>query len=148
MAAGEEMFPVAWHGYDSRQLSQLGPIGRFVAECDCRRVAKRERFKPWQATRRRDPPSLRRCWAWTDASASWRSRSRRAAKQTRPMQAVTTLIAAQLVDGARRLAGRQLDAAGRGRAVRASQRLVAEARSPARRAERTRVCVPASWRST
>jgi hypothetical protein len=27
MAAGEEMFPVAWHGYDSRQLSQLGPIG-------------------------------------------------------------------------------------------------------------------------
>lgn len=26
MAAGEEMFPVAWHGYDSRQLSQLGPI--------------------------------------------------------------------------------------------------------------------------
>jgi len=28
MAAGEEMFPVAWHGYDSRQLSQLGPIGR------------------------------------------------------------------------------------------------------------------------
>jgi hypothetical protein len=28
MAAGEEMFPVAWHGYDSKQLSQLGPIGR------------------------------------------------------------------------------------------------------------------------
>ena len=28
MAAGEEMFPVAWYGYDSRQLSQLGPIGR------------------------------------------------------------------------------------------------------------------------
>jgi hypothetical protein len=27
MAAGEEMFPVAWHGYDSKQLSQLGPIG-------------------------------------------------------------------------------------------------------------------------
>jgi hypothetical protein len=27
MAAGEEMFPVAWHGYDSRQLIQLGPIG-------------------------------------------------------------------------------------------------------------------------
>ncbi len=27
MTAGEEMFPVAWHGYDSRQLSQLGPIG-------------------------------------------------------------------------------------------------------------------------
>ena len=27
MAAGEEMFPVAWYGYDSRQLSQLGPIG-------------------------------------------------------------------------------------------------------------------------
>ncbi len=26
MAAGEEMFPVAWHGYDSRQLIQLGPI--------------------------------------------------------------------------------------------------------------------------
>jgi hypothetical protein len=26
MAAGEEMFPVAWHGYDSKQLSQLGPI--------------------------------------------------------------------------------------------------------------------------
>jgi len=29
MTAGEEMFPVAWHGYDSRQLSQLGPINRF-----------------------------------------------------------------------------------------------------------------------
>jgi len=28
MAAGEEMFPVAWHGYDSRQLIRLGPIGR------------------------------------------------------------------------------------------------------------------------
>ena len=28
MAAGEEMFPVAWHGYDARQLRQLGPIGR------------------------------------------------------------------------------------------------------------------------
>ena len=28
MAAGDEMFPVAWHGYDSRQLIQLGPIGR------------------------------------------------------------------------------------------------------------------------
>jgi hypothetical protein len=28
MAAGEEMFPVCWHGYDSKQLSQLGPIGR------------------------------------------------------------------------------------------------------------------------
>jgi hypothetical protein len=28
MAAGEEVFPVAWHGYDSKQLSQLGPIGR------------------------------------------------------------------------------------------------------------------------
>ena len=28
MAAGEEMFPVAWHGYDSKQLLQLGPIGR------------------------------------------------------------------------------------------------------------------------
>jgi hypothetical protein len=27
MAAGEEMFPVAWHGYDSRQLIGLGPIG-------------------------------------------------------------------------------------------------------------------------
>jgi len=27
MAAGEEMFPVAWHGYDSRQLIRLGPIG-------------------------------------------------------------------------------------------------------------------------
>ncbi len=27
MTAGDEMFPVAWHGYDSRQLSQLGPIG-------------------------------------------------------------------------------------------------------------------------
>jgi hypothetical protein len=27
MAAGEEMFPVAWHGYDSKHLSQLGPIG-------------------------------------------------------------------------------------------------------------------------
>jgi hypothetical protein len=27
MAAGEEMFPVAWHGYESRQLIQLGPIG-------------------------------------------------------------------------------------------------------------------------
>jgi hypothetical protein len=27
MAAGDEMFPVAWHGYDARQLSQLGPIG-------------------------------------------------------------------------------------------------------------------------
>jgi hypothetical protein len=27
MAAGEEMFPVAWHGYDSRQLIQLGPVG-------------------------------------------------------------------------------------------------------------------------
>jgi hypothetical protein len=27
MTAGEEMFPVAWHGYDSRQLGQLGPIG-------------------------------------------------------------------------------------------------------------------------
>jgi hypothetical protein len=27
MTAGEEMFPVAWHGYDSRQLSQLGSIG-------------------------------------------------------------------------------------------------------------------------
>jgi len=27
MTAGEEMFPVAWHGYDSRQLSQLGPLG-------------------------------------------------------------------------------------------------------------------------
>ena len=28
MAAGEEIFPVAGHGYDSRQLSQLGPISR------------------------------------------------------------------------------------------------------------------------
>jgi hypothetical protein len=28
MAAGDEMFPVAWHGYDSKQLLQLGPIGR------------------------------------------------------------------------------------------------------------------------
>jgi hypothetical protein len=28
MAAGTEMFPVAWHGYDSQQLIQLGPIGR------------------------------------------------------------------------------------------------------------------------
>lgn len=28
MAAGDEMFPVAWHGYDSRQLIQLGPISR------------------------------------------------------------------------------------------------------------------------
>jgi hypothetical protein len=28
MAAGDEMFPVAWHGYDSKQLIQLGPIGR------------------------------------------------------------------------------------------------------------------------
>ena len=27
MSAGEELFPVAWHGYDSKQLSQLGPIG-------------------------------------------------------------------------------------------------------------------------
>jgi hypothetical protein len=27
MTAGEEMLPVAWYGYDSRQLSQLGPIG-------------------------------------------------------------------------------------------------------------------------
>jgi hypothetical protein len=27
MTAGEEMIPVAWYGYDSRQLSQLGPIG-------------------------------------------------------------------------------------------------------------------------
>jgi hypothetical protein len=28
MTAGDQMFPVAWHGYDSRQLSQLGPISR------------------------------------------------------------------------------------------------------------------------
>lgn len=28
MAAGEQIFPVAGHGYDSRQLSQLGPISR------------------------------------------------------------------------------------------------------------------------
>ena len=28
MAAGEEIFPVAGHGYDSRQRSQLGPISR------------------------------------------------------------------------------------------------------------------------
>jgi hypothetical protein len=28
MTAGEEMFPVAWHGYESKQLSQLGPISR------------------------------------------------------------------------------------------------------------------------
>jgi hypothetical protein len=28
MAAGEEMFPVAWRGYDSRQVRQMGPIGR------------------------------------------------------------------------------------------------------------------------
>jgi hypothetical protein len=28
LAAGEEMFPVAWHGYDARQLRQLGPIAR------------------------------------------------------------------------------------------------------------------------
>ena len=28
MAAGSEMFPVAWRGYDSRQLRQMGPIGR------------------------------------------------------------------------------------------------------------------------
>lgn len=28
MAAGEEIFPVAWHGYDSKQLSRLGSIGR------------------------------------------------------------------------------------------------------------------------
>jgi hypothetical protein len=27
MAAGEEMFAVAGHGYDSRQLNLLGPIG-------------------------------------------------------------------------------------------------------------------------
>jgi hypothetical protein len=28
MAAGEEIFPVTAHGYDSRQLSQIGPINR------------------------------------------------------------------------------------------------------------------------
>jgi hypothetical protein len=28
MAAGEEIFPVAGHGYDHRQFSQIGPLGR------------------------------------------------------------------------------------------------------------------------
>ena len=96
MAAGGEVFPVAWHGYDSKQLLQLGPIGRSSLNA----TAAAWRTGALQSVaggRLLNPPSWCRCSEWNDASASWRSRWRRDAKQKWRMQAVAAMIAAQLV---------------------------------------------------
>ena len=82
MAAGEEMFPVAWHGYDSKHLSQLGPIGHssLNAAADAWRTGTLQ--LTWQGAPGRGPRSLHRCSASSDAWAFWPSKCRRAAKQT------------------------------------------------------------------
>ena len=62
MAAGEEMFPVAWHGYDSRQLIQLGPIGPSSLNATAAAWRTGTLQSVARRGRRLDPPSSCRCF--------------------------------------------------------------------------------------
>ena len=95
MAAGEEMFPVAWHGYDSKQLSQLGPIGHssLNAAADAWRTGTLQYVAGGAGSRSAIVAPLlgvERCMGVLAIEVS-------AGRETdTPTQAATTLIAAQL----------------------------------------------------
>ena len=95
MAAGEEMFPVAWHGYDSKQLSQLGPIGHssLNAAADAWRTGTLQYVAGGAGSRSAIVVPLlgvERCMGVLAIEVS-------AGRETdTPTQAATTLIAAQL----------------------------------------------------
>jgi hypothetical protein len=95
MAAGEEMFPVAWHGYDSKHLSQLGPIGHssLNAAADAWRTGTLQYVAGGAGSRSAIVAPLlgvERCMGVLAIEVS-------AGRETdTPTQAATTLIAAQL----------------------------------------------------
>ena len=95
MAAGEEMFPVAWHGYDSKHLSQLGPIGHssLNAAADAWRTGALQYVAGGAESRSAIVAPLlgvERCMGVLAIEVS-------AGRETdTPTQAATTLIAAQL----------------------------------------------------
>jgi hypothetical protein len=95
MAAGEEMFPVAWHGYDSKHLSQLGPIGHssLNAAADAWRTGALQYVTGGAGSRSAIVAPLlgvERCMGVLAIEVS-------AGRETdTPTQAATTLIAAQL----------------------------------------------------
>jgi hypothetical protein len=95
MAAGEEMFPVAWHGYDSKQLSQLGPIGHssLNATADAWRTGTLQYVAGeagWRSAIVAPLLGVERCIGVLAIEVS-------AGRETdTPTQAATTLIAAQL----------------------------------------------------
>jgi len=95
MAAGEEMFPVAWHGYDSKHLSQLGPIGHssLNAAADAWRTGALQYVAGGAGSRSAIVAPLlgvERCMGVLAIEVS-------AGRETdTPTQAATTLIAAQL----------------------------------------------------
>ena len=95
MAAGEEMFPVAWHGYDSKQLNQLGPIGHssLNAAADAWRTGTLQYVAGGAGSRSAIVAPLlgvERCMGVLAIEVS-------AGRETdTPTQAATTLIAAQL----------------------------------------------------
>ena len=95
MAAGEEMFPVAWHGYDSKQLSQLGPIGHssLNAAADAWRTGTRQYVAGGTGSRSAIVAPLlgvERCMGVLAIEVS------AGGETDTPTQAATTLIAAQL----------------------------------------------------
>ena len=125
MAAGEEMFPVAWHGYDSKHLSQLGPIGHssLNAAADAWRTGTLQYVTGGAGSRSAIVAPLLGVERCMGVLAIEVSAGREA---DAPTQAATILIAAQLSTGAWWLAGRQLDATGRDCPVRASRRFFLE----------------------
>ena len=95
MAAGEEMFPVAWHGYDSKQLSQLGPIGHssLNAAADAWRTGTLQHVAGGAGSRSAIVAPLlgvERCMGVLAIEVS------AGGETDTPTQAATTLIAAQL----------------------------------------------------
>ena len=122
MAAGEEMFPVAWHGYDSKHLSQLGPIGH--SSLNAAADAWRTGTLQYRGRGRRVAVSDR-CTAARRRAMHGRSghRSVRGPRSRHTNAGSDNTHCRSTFDGAWWLAGRQLDATGRGCPVRASRRL-------------------------